>query len=72
MIWIFLAVFFGAITFTSLGIMTVKVSILTMTLKAMLFLCSGGLLYVLWRYLKSRRDMKTHRATETTEIRRIA
>jgi membrane associated rhomboid family serine protease len=69
MIWIFLAVFFGAITFTSLGIMTVKVSILSMALKALLFLCSGGLLYFAWLYLKSRKAMKTHR---TTEIRRIA
>ncbi len=69
MIWIFLAVFFGAITFVSLGVMTVKVSILTGALKALLFICSGGLLYVLWRYIKTRRN---EQASIPAETRRIA
>ena len=50
MIWIFLAVLLGIITFTSLGAMSVWVSMLMMTLKVMLIVISAGLLYFAYKY----------------------
>lgn len=50
MIWIFLAVLLGIITFTSLGAMSVWVSMLTMTLKVLAIVLSAGLLYIAYKH----------------------
>jgi hypothetical protein len=69
MIWITLACLIGIITFFQLGTMSVWMIVMAQTIKVLLFVLTGGLLYVLCRYLKSRKQMKTHMETE---IRRIA
>jgi hypothetical protein len=59
MIWIFLAVALGIFTYTSLGAMSVYLSMLTVTLKVLLFILSGGLLYFPWQFMRTLRASKT-------------
>ncbi len=58
MIWIFLAVALGIITFTSLGAMSVWLVILGQAVKVLLFVVSFGLLYLVWRQFKDDKKSK--------------
>jgi len=55
MIWIFLLILLGIITFTSLGAMSVWVTILTGTIKVLAIVLSAGLLYFAYKHFFGRK-----------------